>query len=492
MSAQQRLRRWARDGGLAAIGLLAIIALSLYVLRPRREPPIVLTLTAGSREGTREVLAEAMVEEARARGITLRLVETHGSEDALDRLDAGDCDLALVQGGLRPRGRDNVRQVATLHVEPLHLLVRPDLAPKVSAGLRSLAGRRVNLGELGSGTYCLAAAVLAFAGLESEQYRAESRTYTELLAEEDTAALPDAIFTVSTLPSRVARHLAARHDYRLVGLPFAEAFALSTLDAAPALAEGTPAAEVRREYAYDAVIPAFTYGVEPGVPPEATHTLGTRLLIVANKRVSSEAVGRLLDVVFDSRFSQVVYPPLLPRLLDLPAELDVHAGTTAYLHRRQPLITGDFVDMAEKWFSIAGVSAGGAVCLWQWLRRRGRSKRDKGFETYVLKVAEIERRVTEQELSSRLDLSTLVDLRRELLRLNQEALDRYAAGELEGESLMAGFLSHVSDTRNYLTRLILHERDNLEAVARLQGSTPEMLWDAAVDAAGSPPSHPAG
>jgi TRAP-type uncharacterized transport system substrate-binding protein len=483
MPVTRRVTRWMRDGGLAATGLLAIglATLYYYATRPERKQPIVLTLTAGSREGTRALLAEAMVEQAKARGIILRLIDTHGSEEALDLLDTGGCDLAFLQGGLKPRGRDDVRQVAALHVEPLHLLVKPELEHSVAASLLKLKGRRINLGEEGSGTHCLASAALTFAGLGTAHYLAEGRSYAELLAEDDPVKMPDAIFTVSTLPSRVARHLVSRHGYRLVGLPFAEAFALSTLGETASIARCDPAAEVRREHTYDAVIPAFTYGVEPSVPPESIHTLGTRLLLVAKDRVPAEAVGRLLDVIFASRFSQLVYPPLLPELLSLPPELEPHAGTTAYLRRNQPLIAGDFVDIAEKWFSMVGVTAGGAVCLWQWLRRRARLRQDRGFEAYIIKVADIERRAADQELSAELDLSALLNLRRELIRLKQEALEKFAAGELEGESLMSGFLAHVSDTGSYLTRLILHQRDNLEDVARIQGRTPEALWDEAVN-----------
>jgi TRAP-type uncharacterized transport system substrate-binding protein len=472
------------------LGLLTIALATLYALRPGRERPVVLTLTAGSREGTRARLAEAMVGPAKARGVILRLVETRGSEEALERVDAGGCDLALVQGGLTPRRMAAVRQVAALHAEPLHLLVKPGVGPDVAGRLSTLAGRRINVGEPGSGTYRLATAVLAFAGLGPGRYVAESRGYAGLMAEDDPAALPDAVFTVSTLPSRLARHLVARHGYRLVALPFAEAFALSTLDEDGSFAPGGPADEVRREHVYDTVIPAFTYGVEPGVPPGPTHTLGTRLVLVAREGVPAEAVGRLLDVLFASRFAEVVSPPLRPELLNLPPELEPHPGTTAYQHRAQPLSTGDFIDLAEKWFSMAGVTAGGAVCLWQWLRRRARRRQDRGFESYILKVADVERRAADQELSAGLDLPALLGLRRELARLKQEALEKFAAGDLEGEELMSGFLAHAGDTRTYLTRLILHQRDNLEEAARVQGRAPEALWDetvnGAVDSRGDP------
>ena len=482
MPVSGRLRRWVRDGGLAGLGLLTIVLAGLYMMRAGHERTVVATLTAGSQEGTRALLAEAMVAPARDRGVILKLVESHGSEDALDRVESGACDLALIQGGLAPRRLEAVRQVAALHAEPLHLLVKPEIVPQVTGALSKLEGRRVNLGEVGSGTYCLASAVLAFAGLQPSRYVAMHRTYAELMAENNQAALPDAVFTVSTLPSRLARHLVTRHGYRLIGLPFAEAFALSTLDERRSPASGDPANEVRREHVYDTVIPAFTYGVEPGVPSAPVHTMGTRLLLVARAGVSAEAVERLLDVLFASQFSRVVYPPLVPELLSLPAELEEHAGTNSYQHRAQPLSTGEFIDLAEKWFSMAGVTAGGAVCLWQWLRRRARLRQDRGFESYILKVANVERLAAEEELSAALDLPTLLNLRRELIRLKQEALGKFAARELEGEELMSGFLTHVSDTRGYLTRLILHQRDNLEEAARTQGRTPETLWNETVSA----------
>jgi hypothetical protein len=57
---------------------------------------------------------------------------------------------------------------------------------------------------------------------------------------------------------------------------------------------------------------------------------------------------------------------------------------------------------------------------------------------------------------------------------------RFASGELEGEELMSGFLVHASDARDFLIRLILHERDNLEDHARAQHRPVEALWNEAV------------
>ena len=53
---------------------------------------------------------------------------------------------------------------------------------------------------------------------------------------------------------------------------------------------------------------------------------------------------------------------------------------------------------------------------------------------------------------------------------------RFTRGELEGEGLMSGFLTHANDARDYLARLILHARGSIEKKARKQKITPEAAW----------------
>jgi len=85
-------------------------------------------------------------------------------------------------------------------------------------------------------------------------------------------------------------------------------------------------------------------------------------------------------------------------------------------------------------------------------------------------------RALELELGAMLDLRELLRLQVELSRLKNEALSRFAEGKLEGEALIAGFVAHVNNARNYLTRLILHERDNLENRAQSEQRPAEELW----------------
>ncbi len=398
-------------------------------------------------------------------------------------METGRLDAAFVQGGLEMVDNPGLRQVAALHVEPLHLLIKEEIHRALARNLAELRGKVVNLGERGSGTYVLAREVMAFSGLRAGiDYTDTTHSYADLERETDASRLPDAVFTVSTLPSPIARHLVVNHHYRLASLPFSEAFALGALDQDYDVPHRPAAAATRieRRHVYDAIIPAFAYQIEPGVPPEAIHTLGTRLLLVARKDLAATTVRRLLEVVFHSPFSQVLQPPLDARQLESPPELPWHDGTTEYVRRNSPLIAGDMIDLLEKEVSILGVLAGGVFCLSQWLRRQFRRRRERSFEAYILQVARVERRALELSRAPTLDLAALLQLQEELTRIKGEALERFASGELDGEELMSGFLVHTSDARDFLVRLILHERDNLEEHARAQRRPAEALWNEAV------------
>ena len=76
----------------------------------------------------------------------------------------------------------------------------------------------------------------------------------------------------------------------------------------------------------------------------------------------------------------------------------------------------------------------------------------------------------------RLELKELIRLQLEVSRLKAEAIQRFADGELEGEELVSGFITHVNDARDYLTRLILHVRDNLEDKAARESRSVETIW----------------
>jgi TRAP-type uncharacterized transport system substrate-binding protein len=495
MSAPRRLRlivwKWVAPlVGVTALGL----AVFLYFHTPR-ERAFRLIVTAGDPLDTRHELAEVLRDEVRARGLTLELRGTVGSEQALDQVEARAVDLALVQGGLAVDGRPNVRQVAALQVEPLHLLVKKELSGEASSHLTALEGKTVNPGEVGSGTHTLSVEVLGFAGLQPRAggpgrgYVPVPMSRQQMLGQQDTARLPDAVFIVSSLPSRTAKVLVTRHGYRLVPLRFGEAFALEALSNEERRGR-SQRHRIDKGRTFAATVPAFTYSVEPPVPAAPLPSLGNRLLLVAHKDVAPQAVLQLVEAVYATEFARIIRPALDPKLMEAPPEFPWHAGARLYQERNQPLVSGELVEYAHKALAIAGAAASGLVVLWQWVKLRNQSLRGEEFKRYINRVTRVEEQAMQIERGHEMDLRALLALQDQLGRLKTEALDRFTEGELEGKELMAAYLAQVNDARAYLTRLISQRRETLEGRARSEGRPLSSLWEEAAGPGGARPPTP--
>jgi TRAP-type uncharacterized transport system substrate-binding protein len=360
MDQEPQPRRRAWHWLAPALGIVAL-ALAAYVFfhNPRGRT-YRLTMTGGSAASTRYQVAETLRRELALCGLDLETHLSHGSEEEIDLVNSGEIDCAFVQGGLGVGDRPNVRLVAMMQIEPLHLLVKKELAEKVTERLTALDGKTVNVDEPATGTHTLAVAVLAFAGLTAHVESKPGGYYAkefdlQTLMTANGSELPDAIFLCASLPSRVTTHLVTQHGYQLVPLPFGEAFALSSMG--QQLAEQHGSHTIDKGRTYPVTIPAFTYGVEPPTPPKALPTLGTRMLLVANKGVDKRPIERMIDCIYSSKFAQVVRPPLDVKMMEMAPELPWHDGAEAYRQRNRPVVSGMIVDSTQKGFAIFAAAA---------------------------------------------------------------------------------------------------------------------------------------
>jgi TRAP-type uncharacterized transport system substrate-binding protein len=256
---RERFGKRVRDGMLGVLGVAALGVAAFFTFY---EPPvrsIRLRMTAGQEGGTRHRIAQVLRGQAASRAITIELQAMAGSEKALEAVTSGQVDVALVQGGLDLADHHDLRQAAVLQIEPLHLLVKAEVYRAVATNLAGLRGKVVNVGERGSETYLLATEVMTFSGLRAGiDYTPTMRHYAELERETDLARLPDAVFSVSTLPSPIARHLVTVHRYRLISMPFRDSFALGVIDPEkrPADILGEKPTPIDRRHVYDTTIPA--------------------------------------------------------------------------------------------------------------------------------------------------------------------------------------------------------------------------------------------
>jgi TRAP-type uncharacterized transport system substrate-binding protein len=469
MSTRTKLTKFIWKWAAPVAGLTAL-ALAFYLyFRSPKEPVYILRATAGDALGMRHRLAQALKTELAEQGIRLEPYGTKGSEEALDLVNSRTLDVALIQGGLRANLRPNVRQVLALHMEALHLLVKKELFEEVSKHLGALEGKTVNVGEVGSGTHSLASETLAFAGLyprgaeHPRGYIPYEKSREQLYHEKDRNLLPDAVMLVSVLPSTTARFLVTERGYVLTPVPFGEAFALEARAAEePGVEPKGSLSLVDKGHTYPTSIPAFTYSVEPPVPPQTVATLGTRLLIVAHKDVDLQVIRRFVEAALASHVAKTGNPPIDARILDIPPEFPWHDGTKLYRQRNEPVVSGALMDSAHKAFAILAAAASGLFVLWQWSRLRGQFMRDKGFNKYISQVNRIEQQAVQAECGNGVGREQLEELRAQIHRLKIEALDRFTDGELAGKELLAGFLTQADDARDYVTRLIRRQNKSFK------------------------------
>jgi hypothetical protein len=441
-------------------GTALLVAAGVLLLRPGKLRSYTINMLLDL-DPNKAMLAERLAAEAQRKGLTVKLSnKAYGALEAIDLVDSPNpIDLALVPGGVAARDYPNVRQVAALSHETLHLLVRVDV---LASGVAGLKGRRVNLGPPTTATRALSRDILAFAGLHSDaegqgDYRAEDLAPDELrhrlarvhglagdAREQAIRELPDAVFVLSSLPSLLARDLVTIAGYCLVSLPFADAYCLDRINS-----NEIGGVRIDRAMLSAIEIPAYTYGVDPPSPAAPCRTVATRLLVVAYAPTDPEAVVRLLDAIYESPFTSLAKP--VP-LRDQVPQFAFHAGSERYLRRNDPILSPEFLASIGKFAGGLGALASGCIALYGFLRLRQLRR----FEAYYNEIRTIEGLARGREVepnAPREPAALRAYLEDRLLDLKSRALQDFAEGGLKGESLMSGIVSLINDTRSSLANL---------------------------------------
>jgi hypothetical protein len=472
-----------------SIGVIAILASLWIKFAPDGSLPEKLSITPGPLDTTRAEVANALAHELQNSGIKLDVVATEESVEKLETLQNGNVSFALVSGVLHLEHYSHIREIAPLYDEALHLLVKAEYAEAVARSLSSLRGHALIIGMQGSAGALLAESVLAYAGVpEAENLNAngylpiyqDPADTEKLIQTTPRPALPDAVFDFSTVPSKVAENYIAKANYRLIAIPFADAFRLAEMYT---IGETVPQNTLllKRRYTTDVTIPAFTYLTDPPVPADMVHTIGAPLMLLGHDSVSADAVQEVLKAVFETRFARIMQPMILPSVLDLPPRIKLHEGTVNYRERDQPLIGKDDIDELSSTLSAGGALIGGLLFIWQVYRQHRQSAREELFGNYMKRLADIEQKIIEIELANALLVEDLIIQQKLLLTLKSEALQDFNEGLLGNHIALMDILMPINAARDNIGKLLLHVRDNLEEQAQIEGRSSEELWEEATE-----------
>jgi hypothetical protein len=255
------------------------------------------------------------------------------------------------------------------------------------------------------------------------------------------AILPDAVFQVDTLPSPLADELVRIASYQVVSLPYATALRLDNRRD-----HGHADSQLENSRLESVTIPAFTYGINPPTPAGNCETLGLRLLLIANKNTSANAVLRVLRGL-DGDVADRFHMDL--DVANQTCEFPMHAGAAAFAKGRKPMILSDLVEPVSSFFSVAGAAAAGAFGVWGFFR----GLRAVHPDVYLRKIARIERlaRGDERDVQApALPRDFIEYLEAQLAVVKQAAIDDYAHRRLVGDEALVGILTLVADTRHLL------------------------------------------
>ncbi|WP_207062835.1 TAXI family TRAP transporter solute-binding subunit [Motiliproteus sp. SC1-56] len=238
-------------------------------------PPRHLRIATGNPENAYFQFAQQYREQLVPEGVKLEVVASAGSVENLRLLQAGEVDLAFIQGGIQPDDPDAPLQaLGSLYFEPLWVFHRPGLE---ITKLRQLAGMRLAVGAPGSGTRAVVQRLLAENGL--------NETNTDLHALAGKAAATaleqgeiDALFLVTAPRSQLLRELLNNPNAQL--MDFARA----------------PAYQRRHRFLSALELPEGSVDLAANIPERDFHLLAPAATLVVGENFHPALVPLLLDV----------------------------------------------------------------------------------------------------------------------------------------------------------------------------------------------------
>jgi hypothetical protein len=251
-------------------------------------------------------------------GIRCSVESTGGSVYNTRTIRQGELDFGVVQSDVQAAGLNGtgaftddgaypeLRALFSVHPEPMHVMARADAGVNSPADLK---GKKVNIGNPGSGTRVLAETLMKYTGLSPDDFALAA----ELKSSEQAAALCDgkldAAIWAAGLPNGSSQEATSTCEIKMVPL---SGKAIDNL-----LAENTAYAA--------ATIPG---GMYPGNPDDVP-SWGPKATFVTSADVSDEVAYAVVSAVFEN-FDD--FKKLHPAFSRLKQEEMIKDGLTADLH----------------------------------------------------------------------------------------------------------------------------------------------------------------
>ncbi len=297
---------------VSLLGVVLLMAMVAWMFAER--PPQKFTILTGREGGAYYDAALAYKQVAASKGFDLELLPTAGSPEVIARLENGDAGIGFVQGGAGALGSpDDLSTMASIFFEPLWFFYRSDSWDgQPVTDYSQLAGKRLSVGELNSGTALLASMVLSETAVTSTTAQFANLSTSDALAALKEDEIDGAFVVVSPSSPRVAEFLS---------LPGVEVMSVE-------MAEGYAA---RHGYLRALTLYAGTLDPAREIPREDTKLIST----VANLVVRNDFHPDLLRLMTIAAVRTHELGGILEDRFEFPnlqyAELPVREETLAYI-----------------------------------------------------------------------------------------------------------------------------------------------------------------
>ena len=203
-------RMWIVWGIVLSITIAGFVVAYLFVPPP---PPKELSIATGRVGGGYHTFALEYQKLLKQEGIDLHIIPTAGSIEVLNLLETGKVSIGFVQGGTAGNApKENLSSLASVFYEPVWVFHRKD---QVITYLHDLKGKRIAIGEKGSGTRPLALRLL-----EANDMNETNTTLVEVSSKESASQLVagnvDAAFFVTSPTASLISELLENPDIELL------------------------------------------------------------------------------------------------------------------------------------------------------------------------------------------------------------------------------------------------------------------------------------
>lgn len=315
----------------AFFALLIILFGVLWILIP--PPPKSIEMATGFPTGLYYQFGERLKADLSKEGVNLKVRSTGGTLDNLALLKdpKSGVDFAMVQGGVANVGDyPNLVSIAGMFYEPIWVWYREG-AFKSDGGqlkiLSQLKGKKVSIGNEGSGTLALTKDLLQASGITDNEIGAQRLKPDEAIAKLSSGEL-DAVFIVAAAEAPILRKFYSIPGIRLMNFDQADAYTRNLT------------------YLSKVTVPRGLLSIQHDQPRQDIQVMAATATLVAHEDINPALVSLVLGASYDilksySRLQKVGEFPSSGGLdfpLHVDAEIYLKDGPS-FLHRHLPFWT---------------------------------------------------------------------------------------------------------------------------------------------------------